>query len=305
MSEIPGIEGQEQELPESEQNLRRLTDAVDRSRERDVEVTDETARDIARRIRAGRGEDKYLDGFIAVGVIGGHDRLLKTIYQDAINQIPDEQKLSDALLTYCIGREYKGVVGNWCRDEIDRETESGYQPRVYIASLADYNNGDLYGVWTDAFQGVEALKEVTAWMLHTSPVDDAEEYAIHDYEGFAGYRLHEYTSLDHVAHVAEAIAEKGDAMAEWLDYADSDDEETIAKFDAAYRGKYDSMKDFCEEYTESVEIVSTLEKALEAIPEDYRQYIEINYDNMARDWSAYYYEGDAAEGGVHIFDTSA
>jgi antirestriction protein len=32
-------------------------------------------------------------------------------------------------------------------------------------------------------------------MLAASPIPDAEEYAIHDYEGFEGARISEYTSL--------------------------------------------------------------------------------------------------------------
>jgi len=39
-------------------------------------------------------------------------------------------------------------------------------------------------------------------MLAKSPKGFAEEYAIHDFEGFGGYRLSEYEGLEAAHHVA-------------------------------------------------------------------------------------------------------
>ncbi len=62
-------------------------------------------------------------------------------------------------------------------------------PRIYIACLAAYNNGHLHGAWIDADQDADQIRDAIAAMLARSPVEDAEEYAIHDYEGFEGVLL--------------------------------------------------------------------------------------------------------------------
>lgn len=38
-------------------------------------------------------------------------------------------------------------------------------------------------------------------MLASSPVEDAEEYAIHDYEGFTGYSISEYEGIQRAHEV--------------------------------------------------------------------------------------------------------
>ncbi|MCT8003625.1 antirestriction protein ArdA [Sphingomonas sanguinis] len=55
-------------------------------------------------------------------------------------------------------------------------------PRIYVACLAAYNNGYLHGTWIDADQDADQIRDEIAAMLARSPVEDAEEYAIHDYE---------------------------------------------------------------------------------------------------------------------------
>ena len=62
--------------------------------------------------------------------------------------------------------------------------------------MAAYNNGRLHGVWIDATGDVEEIQEQINKMLKASPEPDAEEYAIHDYEGFGGYGLGEYEGIE-------------------------------------------------------------------------------------------------------------
>jgi antirestriction protein len=115
--------------------------------------------------------------------------------------------------------------------------------RIYVACLASYNNGTLYGKWIDASDDIAAMNEEIQEMLAGSPCpnvmrqkyrdddgelryvdvsapadkipDDwekegepfpsAEEWAIHDYEGL-GPDLGEYAGLEEVAKRV-AIAE--------------------------------------------------------------------------------------------------
>lgn len=71
------------------------------------------------------------------------------------------------------------------------------QPRIYIADLAVCNAGILHGVWIEATEDLNDIQAQIKTMLANSPVDHAEEYALHDYEGFEGIRFGEWESLQH------------------------------------------------------------------------------------------------------------
>ena len=91
------------------------------------------------------------------------------------------------------------------------EMEPRSTPRIYVASLSDYNAGRLHGAWIDAAVEPDVLTESINDMLRTSPEPGAEEWAIHDYEGFGPLRLGEYESLTTVSTIAQGIAENGPA----------------------------------------------------------------------------------------------
>jgi antirestriction protein len=142
--------------------------------------------------------------------------------------------------------------------------------RIYAACLAAYNNGILHGRWINADQDADDIHSEIAAMLKASPIQDAEEYAIHDYEGFEGVSLSEYHGIDEVAALAAFIAEHGELGAElFKHYGDIDTAETALEDD--YCGEYCSLAEYAEQLTE--ETVS--------IPESLRYYID--YDAMARD----------------------
>ncbi|WP_423787213.1 antirestriction protein ArdA [Hyphomonas chukchiensis] len=120
-------------------------------------------------------------------------------------------------------------------------------PRIYVACLVAYNNGRLHGAWIDATEPSEVMDKVRA-MLAASPEPDAEEWAIHDYEGFEGARLSEYASFETVCALAAFIGEHG-ALGAKLYREFGDD---LAQAEAAfedYAGEYRSAADFAEELT--------------------------------------------------------
>lgn len=53
---------------------------------------------------------------------------------------------------------------------------------LYVASLSDYNNGHLLGVWIDLDDATERdeIDEAIAEMLRGSKYPVAEEWAVHD-----------------------------------------------------------------------------------------------------------------------------
>lgn len=148
-------------------------------------------------------------------------------------------------------------------------TEKG-EIRIYVACLAAYNNGNLHGSWIDADQDAGEIHKCITKMLGSSPIEGAEEYAIHDYEGFEGVSLGEYTSIDYVADLAAFISEHGMLGGELINLL-GDQEEAQHAIEDRYYGQFRSVAEFAEELTEQ-----TME-----IPKSLQFYID--YEKMARD----------------------
>lgn len=145
------------------------------------------------------------------------------------------------------------------------------EPRIYVACLAAYNNGYLHGAWIDAAQEPWAIYDAVRVMLAASPVPDAEEWAIHDYEGFGGVRIEEYTGFERVSEIALFLAEHGEIGAALLDHYSGDLDEAREALEDRHLGAYASLADYMQVVTEE----ST------AIPHALRYYID--YAAMARD----------------------
>jgi antirestriction protein len=164
-------------------------------------------------------------------------------------------------------------------------------PRIYVACLAAYNNGILHGEWIDADQGAGDLWAATRNMLAKSPLPDAEEWAIHDYQGFGGIRIEAYTSFERVEALARVFVEHGDLAAELLDYYSGDLDEALTALEEHYLGSYQSLADYVQELTEDTT----------AIPEAVRNYID--YGAMARDakLNGGLFTLQTAHDAVHVF----
>ena len=135
------------------------------------------------------------------------------------------------------------------------------RPRIYAACLAAYNSGCLHGRWIDATTPDEIRDEVRA-MLAASPEPNAEDWAIHDYEGFEGANLSEYTSFETVCELADFIEENGELGGKVLSHFGDDLAEARAAFED-YAGEYRSSADFAEqlhegEFSERTEISESL-----------------------------------------------
>ncbi len=151
-----------------------------------------------------------------------------------------------------------------------KPAETG-RPRIYVACLASYNNGHLHGAWIDAARDVWELWDDVQTMLAASPVPDAEEYAIHDYEGFAGARISEHQGLDGVVQIAAFIAEHGRVGGQLLNYLGGDLDEAREAMADQYLGCHPSLADHVQEVMEETA----------PIPEALRFYID--WQAMARD----------------------
>ena len=145
------------------------------------------------------------------------------------------------------------------------------QPRIYVACLAAYNNGYLHGAWIDAARDAWSILDEVKAMLDASPIFEAEEWAIHDYEGFAGLRIEEYTSFETVSLMAAFVQEHGKLGAELAEHFGGDLAEAKQALEESYYGCHNSLADYMQELTEETT----------AIPEHLRFYID--WQSMARD----------------------
>ncbi|SLC19877.1 antirestriction protein [Mycobacteroides abscessus subsp. abscessus] len=179
------------------------------------------------------------------------------------------------------------------------ETEPTLAPAIYVASLADYNNGKLHGVWIDAAREPEAIYVDINAMLARSSEENAEEFAIHDYDQFGTCRLEEFDSIELVSRIARGIKEHGEAFSAWAELHDSNPER-LDDFSDAYLGQHESAQDFAEQMADYLGYTDELAK----LPESLQTYIHFDSAALARDMEM---GGDIdvvpdPSGGVWIFD---
>lgn len=176
------------------------------------------------------------------------------------------------------------------------------RPQIYVASLSDYNDGRLHGAWLDATNEPEELGEGIARMLSTSPMPGAEEWAIHDYDDFAGVRLDEHENLETVGAIARGLQEHGPAFGAWVDICDRN-REAMDDFDDAFVGHYDSLVAYADYLLEDLGYAEAMRKAL---PTWLLDYVRLDPDQFGQDLDAsgQVYTAQAPDGGIWIFDSN-
>lgn len=187
----------------------------------------------------------------------------------------------------------------------EREPEA--VPRIYVASLSDYNAGILHGTWLDAATEPDELWDSINRMLAASPTtarygDPAEEWAIHDYENFGPIALSEWGRIEHVATLARGIVRHGNAFAAWWDLdqrSDDDGGDIESQFENQYLGQYTYLSDYVDQYLDDIGFDVD---DMPGVPESIQPYVIIDTAAMARDLEAggaiSTVEGD---GGVYVF----
>lgn len=192
-------------------------------------------------------------------------------------------------------------------------------PRIYAACLASYNAGTLHGQWID-FDDVETVQDAIAKMLRCSPnpnvtvecptcegegddcvnhvcqggkVPSAEEWAIHDHEGWHGLLQGENPDLEKLAEHSQNLWDHGPA---WAAYANNvgDNCATTQGFEEAYRGEYDSEEEYAIQFVDDC-------YDLEKLMGDLAHYFD--YAAYARDLFVNdVYSEENPEGGIFVFD---
>lgn len=183
----------------------------------------------------------------------------------------------------------------------DRGTEEGeaerkFWPRIYVASLADYNAGILHGAWIEAAQDPECLEMEVKAMLERSRQPGAEEWAIHDTDEFGPVRLSAWERLRDVSTVAKGLQEHGVAFGHYVNFVGTD-EEYAAGFADAYLGRWDSLKDYARQVVDDLRLEEELDRA---VPERLRPYVKVDVERVRDDLMIELNVAEDAEG-VWVF----
>lgn len=172
-------------------------------------------------------------------------------------------------------------------------------PRIYVASLADYNSGRPHGRWIDADQPAGAVREQIAEMLRQSKEPMAGQWVIHDYKGFGDLHLSKHEKdIDRIAEAAFLIKKHGPVFASLLKHLGG-----IASIDKArhymehaYLGEYNRLSDYAIKY-----VWSRYRDVLENLPDLVRH--NISYEGVANKmWQSGYVFTIKCDGQIHVFD---
>ena len=134
-------------------------------------------------------------------------------------------------------------------------------PKIYVACLAAYNAGQLHGEWILADQEPQDIQAAIHSMLEKSPEAFAEEWAVHDYEGFGSISLGEWPDIERVSTLAKLIAAHGEPFTLWYQNQDGsnfDCSELEEIFLEQWQGAFESETDFAYKLLEETGQLSEL-----------------------------------------------
>jgi antirestriction protein len=173
-------------------------------------------------------------------------------------------------------------------------------PRIYVASLSDYNAGRLHGRWIDANQSAEQIQDCISQMLAQSKEPHSEEWAIHDYEGFGSLRISESEDLKSIAEVALLLDKHGELFGRLVEHLGGLSELEYAKrhMDEGYYGSFRNLEEYVEQF-----IDDCYGDAVKGLP-DFMRY-HIDYARIGNDFEI---GGDIFtiqfDGNVHVFSSN-
>jgi len=172
---------------------------------------------------------------------------------------------------------------------MESQMENTPSPRIYVSCLAAYNAGYLHGCWIDATQDEKNICKEIRQMLTVSPIGNAEEWAIHDHEGFGSIELKEYEDIASVCEKAQFVQDYGEVGLVAYKYSSGNIEEARNLVNYHYQGEWDSKLDFAVYLFE--------ECYFHELPDSYIDYEQFAYDIFIDD----YFSVDSQSNKKHIF----
>lgn len=168
-------------------------------------------------------------------------------------------------------------------------------PAIYVACLASYYRGILYGRWISLewCTDLEELKNAVQEILKGSPTPGAEEWAVHDSQGLPSFLEGEYPDLSDLNDWAEETANVSDRDAYLIACENQGRTLTEEQFSELYWGHHSSTAHFAEEYYEEQGSLRDIPTEL-VYAIDWERVWDSEFDCAG--WSAHY-----ANGGYYIF----
>lgn len=169
-------------------------------------------------------------------------------------------------------------------DAAEAERRPPDPPSIYVASLADYNQGKLHGTWVDMTMPLEDIELSIRQMLERSPVLQSEgehygDWAIHDSENFGVATVPMHDDLNTLHDLAEGIAEHGPAFSAWAEVNEGDSDRWPL-FTEAYLGEYDSLTAYGEHLWEEMGWQQVVD---EVLPPEVARYTTVDAEHLAQD----------------------
>ncbi|TDU87584.1 antirestriction protein ArdA [Kribbella voronezhensis] len=165
------------------------------------------------------------------------------------------------------------------------EADKRARPRIYVRSLVDHAEGHDIGDWIDAGQDLEDIQRdvhsILSRSLHAHWTGEpADEWAIHDQEGFGHIELSEHEPLEVVCAIGKGIHEHGLAFAAWAEIHNQlnggIDIHTLARFSDAYLGDFENAEAYAEHIVEEM----NGDAALAELPDWLREIVRLDYQRM-------------------------
>lgn len=121
------------------------------------------------------------------------------------------------------------------------------EPRICVVCRSAHNKGQLHGCWIAVTGDPATVYKKIFRMLENSPVSQAKEWMICDYDGFGSVNMEKYNDIDSICRIAAIILEHGELAVNLMEYY-ADIEQVEKELNQKYRGKWRSEMDFVMEY---------------------------------------------------------
>lgn len=148
-------------------------------------------------------------------------------------------------------------------EEKFKSTNSNDTPRIYVACLASYNEGKLFGQWIDLDIGYEFVQESIRDMLADSP-SQGEEWAIHDYENIP-FHVSEWEDIPELCETIETLLScdyDRDLVIEVKEYFGFSFSEAVEYLEDNYVGEYENLGEWAEDFLNETGQLCDLDKNL-------------------------------------------
>jgi antirestriction protein len=192
-------------------------------------------------------------------------------------------------------------------ERADTDHERGHrpetpEPRIYVASIHDFNFGIQHGIWLDADQEPDELRQAISTMLAASPIakelhQPTDEWIIQHYDGFGQLVLGEYESLETIVRLADGINRHGEPFIHWASYVGIERTEDLERFNQAFVGHWETLEAFADHVLDDLGAPTYIANA----PESYRRHLRLDRQTMAQELETQLYIAVGSDG-IYVYD---